>query len=208
MTNYLRAMTVKDLRTIASRLDIKGRSGMDKNTLLGHIGEAVETAHDQAILENFDRIELADEVYTVADVEGESNDSEPVEYPEGTVIKNGVVFFSGWQCCKARPAKVMTFDDGGKWAVCLSCASTVSPRRISDFSEHGLFVVAEPIKGTVPVIFDGATAELLIAHDKRVKRFNPNMRRDKAGMVCLTPKQRRRVQKNMRQHAKAVGFFV
>jgi hypothetical protein len=34
-----------------------------------------------------------------------------------------IKFGAGWDCCKARPAKVVVFDNGARWAVCKSCAS-------------------------------------------------------------------------------------
>ncbi len=57
--------------------------------------------------------------------------------------------------------------------------------------------------------FDGAVyygdiATMLRVHDKAVRRFNPTMRRDKAGMVVLTPRQRRRVHKHDRKASKSL----
>lgn len=37
-----------------------------------------------------------------------------------------------WNCCKARPARVMRFDDGSATVVCESCSHTVSRARIFD----------------------------------------------------------------------------
>lgn len=49
------------------------------------------------------------------------------------------------------------------------------------------------------IVVNGKTAEFIMAHDKRVKRYNPLFRRDKSGMVVLTPKQRRRIAKKDRK---------
>lgn len=34
-----------------------------------------------------------------------------------------IQYGAGWNCCKERPAKVVVFDNGARWAVCKSCAS-------------------------------------------------------------------------------------
>lgn len=56
------------------------------------------------------------------------------------------------------------------------------------------------------VLWTGATAKVLKAHDRMVRRFNPEVTRDKNGMVKLTPKQRRRIHKNDRRNAKRFGL--
>jgi hypothetical protein len=38
-------------------------------------------------------------------------------------VSNKIQFGTGWNCCAARPAKVIVFSNGARWAVCKSCAS-------------------------------------------------------------------------------------
>jgi hypothetical protein len=34
-----------------------------------------------------------------------------------------IEYGTGWNCCAAKPAKVIVFDNGARWAVCAGCAS-------------------------------------------------------------------------------------
>lgn len=56
------------------------------------------------------------------------------------------------------------------------------------------------------VLWTGPWATVLKAHDKMLRRFNPDLTRDKNGMVKLTPKQRRRIHKNDRRNSKRFGL--
>ena len=38
-------------------------------------------------------------------------------------VNTDIQFGQGWNCCKEKPAKVVVFDNGARWAVCASCAS-------------------------------------------------------------------------------------
>lgn len=58
--------------------------------------------------------------------------SDVEEYPRTGMDIGGITFGSGWSCCADRPAKVLTFDCGGMWAVCNGCSSAVATRQISD----------------------------------------------------------------------------
>lgn len=151
--------------------------------------DAINADHDEAL--NDDATDIDDE--EIAD-------------PIGTVIRNGVKFNSGWNCCKANPAVVMIFDDGAKWAVCKKCAGTVSPKRISEFREHGIYMIA--VEGCTPVFYSGVDAQVLIRHEAQIKRYNPTMARDKHGMIKLTSRQARRLRKNTNRAAKRVGILV
>ncbi|HEY6020767.1 MAG TPA: SAP domain-containing protein [Candidatus Paceibacterota bacterium] len=64
-----------------------------------------------------------------------------------------------------------------------------------------------PVYKVGEVEFTGKTATFLIEHDKRIKRFNPTMARDKKGYVRLTPKQRRRVHKKDKAFFKSLGLY-
>lgn len=63
------------------------------------------------------------------------------------------------------------------------------------------------IPGTDMEITDPASIKVLEGHFKAVRRFNPTLKKDKSGMVILTPKQRRRVQKHDRKMAKKVELI-
>lgn len=64
------------------------------------------------------------------------------------------------------------------------------------------------IEGREPVVItDRVSVTILKNHEKCVRRFNPTMKRDKNGMVILTPKQRRRVQKHTHKLAKKEGLY-
>lgn len=158
-------------------------------------------------IESFDGIDAinADHDEALSMNDATDIDDEEIADPIGTVIRNGVKFNSGWDCCKNNPAAVMTFDDGAKWAVCKKCAGTVSPKRISTFAEHGIAIFVE---GASPVIFHGAEAQVLIRHERHVKRYNPTMARDKNGKIKLTSRQARRLRKNTNRAAKRVGILV
>jgi hypothetical protein len=194
---YLSSLTVKALREIASRMEIKGRSGLGKVELVGAIGTVVNMEHDDALVQDIEFDELA-------------------SAPKGVEI-NGVTFGSGWNCCKENPAKVMTFDDGGKWAVCESCSHTVSPKRISELPAEDIKAYKGEPEPTFPILDEngieimtltGDSARVMEYHIKNVKRFNPGMVRDRDGMVILTAKQRRRVQKKDRSFARKIGFLT
>jgi hypothetical protein len=40
-----------------------------------------------------------------------------------------------WNCCKAKPAKVVSFDDGSAIVACLGCSQTVGSSRRHDLPE-------------------------------------------------------------------------
>lgn len=67
-------------------------------------------------------------------------------------------------------------------------------------------VVTYTVEGT-NVTFSGVSAQFMIEHERRVKRYNPLLKRDKGGSVILTAKQYRRVQKKDRKFAKKLGLF-
>lgn len=157
--------------------------------------DAINTDHDEALSMN-----TAVESDNATDI-----DDEEIADPIDTVIRNGVKFNSGWNCCKANPAVVMTFDDGAKWAVCKRCAGTVSPKRISEFREHGIYMIA--VEGYTPVFYSGVAAQVLIRREAQIKRYNPTMAHDKYGMVKLTSRQARRLRKNTNRHAKLLGIL-
>lgn len=194
--DYLNSLTVKSLREIASRLEIKGRSAMGKAELVGAIGTVVNIDHDEANIENIEMDELA-------------------AAPKGVEI-NGVTFGTGWNCCTENPAKVLTFDDGGKWAVCVACSHTVSPKRISELPAEDIRAYkgeAEPTytvrddNGKELATLTGDSALVMERHNRNIKRYNPNMVRDRDGKVVLTAKQRRRIQKNLRKYSRKIGFL-
>jgi hypothetical protein len=55
-----------------------------------------------------------------------------------TAIKYG----EGWNCCKDRPAAVIVFDNGARWAVCKGCASAYTgevqelPKELIDATKY------------------------------------------------------------------------
>lgn len=192
---YLLSLHMNDVREIARRIDpdFKART---KVALVGMIDAQVGVDWDAAEVENieFDEAAMA---------------------PKGVVI-NGVTFGSGWNCCKENPAKVMTFDDGGKWAVCISCSHTVSPKRISDLPAEDIRTYKGETETTYTLrddngmelaTFTGEPALILERHGRAVKRFNPTMSRDRDGKVILTPKQRKRIHKKDRSFARKIGLL-
>ena len=122
MVEYLNTLSVKTLREIAARMNVKGRSTMDKATLIGAIGTVINIDHDEAL---------------------EMNES------------------------------LTTFT----------------------------------LPGT-DIVLTGKSARVMRHHMASVKRFNPTLKRDKDGLVILSAKQRRRVQKNTRRYAKGIGFYA
>ena len=58
------------------------------------------------------------------------------------------------------------------------------------------------------IVLTGKSARVMRHHMASVKRFNPTLKRDKDGLVILSAKQRRRVQKNTRRYAKGIGFYA
>lgn len=60
--------------------------------------------------------------------------------------------------------------------------------------------------GVELVVLTGESAALMNSHMKRVKRYNPSLRRGGDGKVVLTPKQRRRIAKKDRQLVKSLGW--
>lgn len=58
------------------------------------------------------------------------------------------------------------------------------------------------------IVLTGKSAMVMRHHMASVKRFNPTLKRDKDGLVILSAKQRRRVQKNTRRYAKGIGFYA
>jgi hypothetical protein len=54
--SYLTKMTVKALKTLAGEMKIKGRSSMDKTSLVGAIGTVINMDHDEALEINTPRL--------------------------------------------------------------------------------------------------------------------------------------------------------
>lgn len=193
---YLTKMTIPALREVAERMEIALPSRMKKVEIVERLDMEISLSQSEAVMEDIEFDEMADA-------------------PKGVVI-NGVTFGSGWNCCKDNPAKVMTFDDGGKWAVCKACASTVSPKRISELpaedirtykGEEPSFPIIDE-NGIEIMTLTGDSARVMEYHIKSVKRFNPGMVRDKDGNVILTAKQRKRVQKKSHAYARKIGFLT
>lgn len=88
-SEYLATMTVKTLREVAARMEIKGQSRTLKADLIKIIDDRIALGHLAAM-------------------------------PE---VDTTIQFGKGWDCCAARPARVVVFDNGARWAVCKSCAS-------------------------------------------------------------------------------------
>ena len=77
-------------------------------------------------------------------------------------------------------------------------------------SDHSEALEMNETTFTLPgtdIVLTGKSAMVMRHHMASVKRFNPSVKRDKDGVVILSAKQRRRVQKNTHKYAKAIGFY-
>lgn len=186
--NYLNKMTVKELREIATRMECK-IPGMP----LSKARKADLIMVIEAVME-YDHL-VALEMDILFD-------------SPNAVQKDGVWYNRGWNCCSERPAKVVVFDEGTKWAVCKSCASmyTGEVQDIPGTVEPETYTIEIEGRDSV-VITDPSSVAILKNHEKAVRRFNPTMKRRKNGQVILTDKQRRRVQKHTYKLAKKLGLY-
>lgn len=64
----------------------------------------------------------------------------------------------------------------------------------------------EPTYTIGGVTFTGKNAQFLIRHDAHLSRYNPTLRMNKKGIVALTPRQRRRLDKKNRAYAAKIGL--
>lgn len=56
------------------------------------------------------------------------------------------------------------------------------------------------------VTLTGAAALFMIRHEKHLNRYNPTLRMNRKGIVALTPRQRRRLDKKNRAYAAKIGL--
>lgn len=57
------------------------------------------------------------------------------------------------------------------------------------------------------ILWTGKIAKMLRFNDTAVKRYNPTAKRGKDGVVILTAKQKRRINKKARHFGKTIGFW-
>jgi hypothetical protein len=57
------------------------------------------------------------------------------------------------------------------------------------------------------VLWSGKIAKMLRFNDTAIKRYNPTAKRGKDGVVILTAKQKRRINKKARHFGKTIGFW-
>jgi hypothetical protein len=124
---YLASMTVKTLHTIAKQGGYKGYSKLRQAELVAFIeGESV-IDWDGALAklaQDFTSRYTDAEVTRVAEVTFS-------EAPVSTEVQYGKM----WNCCAAKPAKVVVFDNGARHAVCASCASSYTGE-VQDLPTH------------------------------------------------------------------------
>lgn len=58
------------------------------------------------------------------------------------------------------------------------------------------------------IVLTGMNARIMIEHMRNIRRFNPTLKRDKEGVVILTPKQQKRVHKKLRSFGRKVGLYA
>lgn len=85
----------------------------------------------------------------------------------------GVLVGRGWNCCAAKPARVVVFDGGEKWAACRGCASQYpgevqgligqevdgwhgQPGRIESITDGGCRIVWPAAEMPVPLFYSWA----------------------------------------------------
>ena len=167
---YLNTMTVKTLHTIAKQGGYKGYSKLRKAELVAFIeGESV-IDWDGALAklaQDFTSRYTDAEVSRVAEVTFS-------EAPVSTEVQYGKL----WNCCAAKPAKVVVFDNGARHAVCAACSSSYTGE-VQDLPTQTPVAPAEsvteapaeqtPSEGTPE---ENDTAELIYAYRAMRKTIN------------------------------------
>lgn len=181
---YLNTMTVKTLTEIAKQMNLK-TSGLRKAELVAKLDSQISGWHviagdmDRA---NYPKAPLHVDNITVIDTE-----ELPMDHGQFTVWYN-------------RHGGVESFD--------------VNKALASDHAEalkmnenHSESVYVMNMNNGSQVEFTGKSADILIRHQKNLKRYNPEMTKDRGGKVRITARQARRLNKKLKHYAKSIGYF-
>lgn len=171
--NYLTKMTVPQLKELAEKLNVWFTSRSRKQDLIDDITTVIYIAWCQASDMNAE----IDEQRAMDEAEAERIAS-GVQF-----TKDGVIYGSGWNCCQQNPSKVIVFDNGVKWAVCKSCASSYTGE-VEDIPV--VKVQAEPM-----------------TMNRRIQIYAAQM----GGLRKITDRQGRRIAKKANRINKKAGNF-
>lgn len=196
--NYLSKMTVKELREVAERMGVYLQSKVKKDTIIFLIESRIENLHTEALdMNNTYTCQLCGEKVQILDQPEHMIAEHTTLHTDNPIVIDTEEFpmdhgqFTVWY---DRHGGIDSFD--------------VNNAMASDHAEAlEMNTTTFIIPGTDVEITDPASIMVLEGHFKAVRRFNPTLKKDKSGMVILTPKQRRRVQKHDRKMAKKVELI-
>lgn len=186
--------SVKDLKEIAARMNISGRSTMKKGELASAIAIQVLSWSEEAFSENTYVCMICNKRVMLTDQPDHMNKNHTLHSDVPTVIDTPEFpmdhqQFVSWY---NRRGGIESFDGFSA---------------IEADHKEALEMNAEESITVAGVTFTGIKAVILKEHFRNVERYNPELTRDKNGMVRLTAKQRRRVQKKTRSLARKLGFL-
>lgn len=204
MIEYLNKMTVKDLTEIAKRMNLS-YSGLRKADLVSKLTEYINGWHVFALAMNRS---LHVDVKTVIDTV-----EFPMDHQQFTDWYNkhgGLESFDGFQAIENDHTEALLIDAQTPHETLVKAENTIkamAPEYAEEIHKAEQ-IETFTIPGTDIIITDPTVVGVLKTHFNAVKRFNPTLKRDKSGMVILTPAQRRRIHKHDNRLAKKLGVFA
>lgn len=114
----LNAYTVKELREIATRMGLSIPSRARKAEVINAIVVKIAFLEYEAIEQN----ESITEAYEIHAEKAGLTLPEFLKCKKGHAKRGEIKIGDFWDCCAAKPTKVVIWDDGSKQAVCTACS--------------------------------------------------------------------------------------